>query len=156
MHSQIFVLAEDINNIDFENMPTEDELFALLDSTVNCVSVETSLEEDIQCFDITYNVKPKPIKFKGNTIYKINKNNLITALKEEKKKRLKEVREILSKNDDEIDPSLVAKKIYNKLGFFFFFIDIDMGILNEMDLLENSNLIKSDTIYIVISFDYHF
>lgn len=153
----IFILAENIDNFDFDNIPTEYELFEYLSySGVDHIYGDTNLDDDVEwCFKNVYNLK-KIEKIDG--IYKIDKQELIEALKKEKRYKLENVKKLIKDMEHDIMsvPAWnIAHEIYTKKGFFFY--AKGFGIMNEMDMLDDYlQSLKDDNIYILKSFDYHF
>ncbi len=155
MHSRIFVLAQKINKLDFDDLPTEYELFDYLSHYgIDYVVGDTDFYDDVEWFKKTYNLKTEKI----NGIYKIKKQELIEALKREKERRLKKVKELIKKAETDlmsVPAWEISNEIYAQKGFFFY--AEGFGIMNEMDMLDDYlRLLKGDNIYILKSFDYHF
>jgi len=138
--------------VDFNDIPTEDELLDMLPNGVDYVSKETALDEDIEWLCKFYNLK-KVEKINKN-VYKIDKQELIESLKNEKKRRVKIVKGLLeNKQEEDVDLWLVSYEAYNRKGFFFYFLN---EVINEIDLLKALKNLKIDSLYVVASFDYHF
>ena len=152
----IFYLTQDINEFDFDNILTEEELYELMiPYGVDYVSKTEDLEEDVKFLERLYkNVKAEKIK---NNIFKIKKDELIKALTREKNNRLRKVKEMINEIDRKkinVSSWSIAYVMYNQKGFFFYLEDY--GLMNEMDLLDSFlQNFKSDYIYIVASFGYH-
>ncbi len=151
MHSRIFIMSQ-VHEVDFNDIPTEDELLDMLPNGVDYVSKETALDEDIEWLCKFYNLK-KVEKINKN-VYKIDKQELIESLKNEKKRRVKIVKGLLEdKQEEDVDLWLVSYEAYNRKGFLFYFLD---EAINEIDLLKALKNLKIDSLYVVASFDYHF
>ena len=160
MHYRIFILAENIDDFDFDNIPTEYELFEHLSHYgIDYVSEEADLEDDIEWFKNILKIKTEKMigGDKHGIYYKIDKQELIEALIKEKRHRLENVKKLIKDMEHDImsvPAWKISNEIYAQKGFYFY-LD-GYGIMNEMDLLEDLKLIKNNTIYIVDSFDYHF
>ncbi len=155
MHSVVFVLVENLEDI--ENISYPDEV-----DMANFIGADSIIEEDEKefkksvewlqnCYNLKHVVFQKVKLDYGDKVLvaEISKNELFNAIEKEIQERIEAVKQALN----ERDLHRVAWEAYNQRGFYFYLDGYDL--LNIIDLYRyGKNL--NDKLYIIRTYDYHF
>lgn len=154
MHSRIFVLTDNLNEVDNITYPDEVEMANSIGADSIVEEGEQEFKDSVEWLKGCYNLKnvnfrQTPSEFGSILVAEIDKKELVEAAEKEIDKRIEAVKEALEKRD----LWKVAWEAYNQRGFYFY--ADGYSLMNIVDL-HNYAKDFGNKLYVIRTYDYHF